>query len=155
LHLGLGDEITVQNERGQDVQLRIVAMLSSSILQGELIVAEAPFLRMFPSASGYPFFLIESPPDQSPGLAQSLERDLERYGLDVEPTAQRLAAYLAVENTYLSTFQTLGGLGLLLGTLGLAAVAVRNMLERRGVGTAPRPAIARSSGWPSPSTRPC
>jgi putative ABC transport system permease protein len=31
----------------------------------------------------------------------------------------------------LSTFQTLGGLGLLVGTLGLAAVVLRNVLERR------------------------
>jgi hypothetical protein len=116
LHLGLGDELTVQDERGRDVRLRIVAMLSGSILQGELVIAEDAFLRMFPSASGYPFLLIESPPDRGQDLAQILERDLERYGLDVEPTAQRLAAYLAVENTYLSTFQTLGGLGLLLGT---------------------------------------
>jgi putative ABC transport system permease protein len=36
-----------------------------------------------------------------------------------------------VENTYLSTFQTLGGLGLLVGTIGLAAVLLRNVLERR------------------------
>jgi ABC-type antimicrobial peptide transport system permease subunit len=36
-----------------------------------------------------------------------------------------------VENTYLSTFQTLGGFGLLLGTVGLATVLVRNVLERR------------------------
>jgi ABC-type antimicrobial peptide transport system permease subunit len=36
-----------------------------------------------------------------------------------------------VENTYLSTFQSLGGLGLLLGTIGLAAVMFRNVLERR------------------------
>ena len=37
-----------------------------------------------------------------------------------------------MQNTYLSTFQSLGGLGLLLGTLGLAAVQLRNVLERRG-----------------------
>ena len=29
---------------------------------------------------------------------------------------------MAVQNTYLSTFQSLGGLGLLLGTVGLAVV---------------------------------
>ena len=43
----------------------------------------------------------------------------------------RLANFLAVQNTYLSTFQTLGGLGLLLGTLGLATVMLRNVVERR------------------------
>ena len=37
-----------------------------------------------------------------------------------------------VENTYLNTFQTLGGLGLLLGTFGLAVVMIRSVLERRG-----------------------
>src|SRR5262249_37750338 len=45
---------------------------------------------------------------------------------------ERLESFLAVENTYLSTFQALGGLGLLLGALGLAVVLVRSILERRG-----------------------
>jgi ABC-type antimicrobial peptide transport system permease subunit len=39
---------------------------------------------------------------------------------------------MAVQNTYLTTFQSLGGLGLLLGTFGLATVQLRNVLERRG-----------------------
>jgi ABC-type antimicrobial peptide transport system permease subunit len=38
---------------------------------------------------------------------------------------------MAVQNTYLSAFQALGGLGLLLGTLGLAAVQLRSIFERR------------------------
>ena len=46
-------------------------------------------------------------------------------------TAERLAAYFAVENAYLSTFQALGALGLLLGTVGLGAVLLRNAFERR------------------------
>ena len=37
----------------------------------------------------------------------------------------------SVQNTYLLTFQTLGALGLLLGTFGLATVMLRNVLERR------------------------
>ncbi len=36
-----------------------------------------------------------------------------------------------MENTYLATFQALGSLGLLLGTVGLGAVLARNVLERR------------------------
>ena len=57
----------------------------------------------------------------------------------------RLNAFNAVQTTYLSTFQVLGGLGLLLGTAGLGVVVLRNVLERRGelallaaVGLAPR-----------------
>jgi ABC-type antimicrobial peptide transport system permease subunit len=60
-----------------------------------------------------------------------LEEKLADFGLDAQTTADRLAGYQVVENTYLSTFLTLGGLGLLLGTLGLAVVMVRNVLERR------------------------
>jgi ABC-type antimicrobial peptide transport system permease subunit len=36
-----------------------------------------------------------------------------------------------VKNTYLSTFQVLGSLGLMLGTIGLAVVLLRNLVERR------------------------
>ena len=37
-----------------------------------------------------------------------------------------------MQNTYLGTFQILGGLGLLLGSVGLGVVVLRNVLERRG-----------------------
>jgi ABC-type antimicrobial peptide transport system permease subunit len=52
-------------------------------------------------------------------------------GVDAVSTTERLAAFHSVENTYLSTFQALGGLGLLLGTVGLATIMFRNVLERR------------------------
>ncbi len=65
-------------------------------------------------------------------MQKILERTLSDYGFTAETTAQRLAGFLAVQNTYLSTFQSLGGLGLLLGTLGLAAVQLRNVIQRRG-----------------------
>ena len=35
-----------------------------------------------------------------------------------------------VENTYLSIFQGLGGLGMLIGTCGLGLVVARNLVER-------------------------
>jgi ABC-type antimicrobial peptide transport system permease subunit len=60
-----------------------------------------------------------------------LESRLVDDGFDVSSTAERLASFFEVENTYLSTFQALGGLGLLLGTVGLGGVLLRNALERR------------------------
>jgi len=56
---------------------------------------------------------------------------LSDFGFDVTSTTERLASFHRVENTYLSTFQALGGLGLVLGTVGLAIVLLRNVLERR------------------------
>ncbi|MFH1418934.1 MAG: ABC transporter permease [Planctomycetota bacterium] len=131
LHLGLGQDFTITDEGGQAVQLRIVAMLAGSILQGELIVSEAAFAEMFPSVEGYAFFLIDTPVENAGRLQHALEHDLNRYGFDAASAEDRLVEYMAVENTYISTFQTLGGLGLLLGTIGLAAVMLRNVTERR------------------------
>src|SRR5207245_2728021 len=78
------------------------------------------------------FFLIEAPAAQTTAVREFLETGLANQGFVVTPTAQRLESYLAVENTYLSTFQALGGLGLLLGALGLAIVLLRTAWERRG-----------------------
>jgi ABC-type antimicrobial peptide transport system permease subunit len=109
------------------VKLRLVAALDDSIFQSELIVSEKNFVSAFPDEQGFRYFLIEGPP----AVSGQLEEALSDYGFDVVSTPERLAAFHRVENTYLSTFQALGGLGLLLGTLGLGAVLLRNVMERR------------------------
>lgn len=132
LHLGLGKDLVIQDDRGVDVRLRFVALLAGSVLQDELIVSETRFVTLFPSIDGHAFFLIDVPQNRAASVETALERELETFGFDVGTTTARLAAYLAVQNTYLSTFQMLGGFGLILGTVGLAAVMLRNVWERRG-----------------------
>jgi ABC-type antimicrobial peptide transport system permease subunit len=131
LHLKLGEELVIGAGNGSPIRLRLVAALSDSILQGELVMSEQNFLRSFPSEEGFRFFLVDVPPDRVESVSGLLEERLSDFGFDATPTAQRLAGFHQVENTYLSTFQTLGGLGLLLGTIGLVAVLVRNVIERR------------------------
>ena len=130
LHKQLGDDIVLQNEIGETVRLRLVGLLKTSIFQSELLISEDNFLRHFPDQSGYGAFLVET--QQPVQLTALLESRLKDIGLDAVSTAQKLAHFQEVENTYLSTFQTLGGLGLLLGTLGLGIVLLRNVIERRG-----------------------
>jgi ABC-type antimicrobial peptide transport system permease subunit len=132
LHSDLGEEIEVTDERGRPVKLRIVGLLSDSVFQSGLLMSEKNFLRLNPSSEGYNFFLIETPPGQADEVKRVLEAALGDRGFEVTPSAQRVEAYLAVENMYLSTFQLLGGFGLLLGTLGLAVVLLRSVWERRG-----------------------
>lgn len=132
LKLPLGGELPFENERGEKIRLKLVASLQTSIFQSELLISEEQMARHFPSLGGYSYFLVEASPERVGELTQNLERGLERYGIDAESTPSRLAAFHAVQNTYLSTFRSLGGLGLLLGTLGLAIVLVRNVIERRG-----------------------
>jgi putative ABC transport system permease protein len=129
LHLGLGKELEITDGQGERRRLVVAGMLSGSIFQSQLILSEQHFLELFPSRGGYNLFLVDT---NSPDASSLLEQHFADRGLDATRTADRLAGYLVVENTYLSTFQTLGGLGLLLGTLGLAVVMVRNVLERRG-----------------------
>ncbi|HEX2524357.1 MAG TPA: ABC transporter permease, partial [Terriglobia bacterium] len=131
LHLKVGEEWLLEREGRDPVKLRIVAALEDSLFQRELLMSEDNFKLLFPEQQGYRFFLFDVPLEQASELAGMLEERLTDEGLDVSLTAERLAGFHRVENTYLSTFQFLGGLGLLLGTLGLAVVLLRNVLERR------------------------
>ncbi len=135
LHVGVGDTFSIDTGGATPLVLRFVGALRDSVLQGELLMSEPQFVRLFPRQQGYRLFLIDAPsvsslPDAQT-LAGSVERELQPFGLDATVASERLAAFHRVENTYLSTFQALGGLGLLLGTIGLATVMFRNVLERR------------------------
>lgn len=131
LHKNVGDKVAVPNEDHPEHQLVVKGMFQDSIFQGVLVMAEDDFLRVFPERKGFQYFLIEVPPELAEPATSLLETELTEYGFDVEPVSERLARFLSVQNTYLSTFQTLGGLGLLLGTFGLATVMLRNVLERQ------------------------
>ena len=123
-----GTEFTVNYDSGETVTFRLVGLLSNSVLQGTLIVSESNFTSAFPDLSGYRTFLMKlSGPDEADRLATALSDQ----GFDAQSTERLLNGFLAVQNTYLSTFQSLGLLGLLLGTFGLAAVQLRAIMERR------------------------
>ena len=124
----LGDEMPLGDS---GVKVRFVAALRPGLLQSELITGERHFQRAFPAEHGYRFFLIDAPPGREADVSARLESTLSDFGFDVTEAATRLNAYHRVENTYIATFQTLGALGLLLGTVGLAAVLLRNAFERR------------------------
>jgi len=131
LHRRLGDSLELSTGTGKTIRLRFVAALSDSLFQSELLMSEENFLRLFPDQQGYRFFLLDTPPQNVASVTGILEDRLSNFGFDVISTTDRLAGFHRVENTYLSTFQSLGTLGLILGTLGLATVLLRNVLERR------------------------
>ncbi|MCC9605472.1 FtsX-like permease family protein [Blastopirellula sp. JC732] len=134
LHLygGVGEIFETTDPDGRITKYQVAGLLSNSILQGSLIVSEANLLDRFPDTSGYRMFLVETPPGETDEVASILEDRLSEEGFDATDAKVRLVDLLAVQNTYLSTFQSLGALGLLLGTFGLATVQARNVIERRG-----------------------
>jgi ABC-type antimicrobial peptide transport system permease subunit len=132
LYGGVGQEFPVTYPGGQQVTFRVVGLLSNSVLQGSLLIGESDFRRLFPQVSGYRYFLFSGAAGQEAKAAAALEDRLSDQGFDAKNARELLADLMAVQNTYLSTFQALGALGLVLGTFGLAAVQVRSVLERRG-----------------------
>jgi len=132
LGLKVGDTISVPDEKGAERKLRIVGAVANSILQGSLLIGEDAFLKLYPTENGYREFLIDAPQERSAAIAEFLETALADEGVTAVSAARRLAEFNAVQNTYLSTFQALGGLGMLLGSFGLGLVVLRNVLERRG-----------------------
>ena len=126
----IGDTITYTNEYGKEIHLKLVAGLAGSMLQGSMIISEDAFIRHFPSNSGSKAFLIDIKDDHEKAM-NLLNHSMQDYGLDIITTVEKLAGYQALENTYLSIFLALGGLGLILGTVGIGIVVLRNVLERR------------------------
>jgi len=128
----VGDQLQYSDDKGNSFKLQIVGLLNNSILQGSLIIAADEFIRRFPSEEGYRMLLIDCPRQKIDAVSEKLSFGLKDFGLDLMPAAQRLAEFSTVENTYLSIFQLLGGLGLILGSVGLGLVVLRNVLDRRG-----------------------
>ena len=137
---GVGSGFTVADDDGKKVDLEIVGLLEPSILQGYVLVSESNFERIFPRRSGYAMAMIDGAAAISPlgadvrshsrHLTQAIAAAWADAGVSVESTLERLRSLSAVQNTFLAGFQALGTLGLLLGTVGVAAVQAQSVLER-------------------------
>ena len=130
---GLGARFMVPDDAGVGVEYEIVGLLAPGILQGFVIVGERSFEAAFPRRSGYAFALLDAASGTS--VAEFVRQARDTWadaGATIEPALDRLARLAAVQNTFLAGFQTLGLLGLLLGTAGVAAVQAQGVLERIG-----------------------
>jgi putative ABC transport system permease protein len=127
----VGDEMDYVDDAGNIFRIKIVGMIGNSIFQGNLLIDNRDFEERFSSVSGYKVLLVDSPASMAKKTADKLEFSLQDFGVDISPASDKLIEFAAVENTYLSIFQLLGGLGLALGTLGLGFVVAINVLQRR------------------------
>ncbi len=136
LHLGgYTGETFAYTFADRKVHFRTVAVSQNTVLQGSLWIGESNFQRIFPEISGYRLFLVKPKEPKVPSatlteIRTALETGWSNEGLSCASASDILARLLAVQNTYLSAFQVLGGLGLLLGTLGLGVTQLRSALER-------------------------
>jgi putative ABC transport system permease protein len=136
-----GDELEYTDDEGRTFKVKLVGTLPMrlSVFQGSVIIAEHHFVERYPSEAGYRMFLLDERPDL---------REYERLGLDVVPSVDRLREFYAVEATYLAMFLVLGALGLMVGSLGLGVVVLRNVQDRRA-----ELALLRAVGYQSGTLR--
>jgi ABC-type lipoprotein release transport system permease subunit len=130
LKSGLGRTIRRDTPAGTFV-LRFDGLIASSIFAGEILVPEEHFRAMFPDVRAPAYFLISTRKGTERAVAEALRRNLGDAGLEVRTTQEVLDAVLTVQNTYLSAFLVLGGLGIALGVAGMGAVLLRAAYERR------------------------
>jgi hypothetical protein len=127
----VGDRITYTNGEGKVFDVEIVSVVKDSFLQGGIYISDEHWLTNFPARGGYNHMFMTIEKDAAEPTMEHLNHRLLNYGLRFQSTLERLNKLKAVENTYLSIFQAMGGLGVILGTLGLLISVLRNLWERR------------------------
>jgi len=127
----VGDTLIYFNEQGKKVKLLLIAGLNNSIFQGNILISDENFRKHFPSEGGSKIMLIDASDSDKNELSELLQSRLVDYGIQITNNTERLAEFNSITNTYLSVFMALGGLGVIIGTIGLGIVLYRNMLERK------------------------
>jgi putative ABC transport system permease protein len=127
----LGDTLKYMNEYGRPLRLILAGTFNNSIFQGNLLISNKVFSNQFPSSGGSGTMLVDAPENKRGRLTEILSQSLVDYGINVTSTSERLATFYSVENTYLTVFMVLSGLGFIIGTIGLGIILLRNLYERR------------------------
>lgn len=125
----IGDKINLGD--ASNVTATLAGTLQPSVFQGFVLISDNDFERAFPEQVGVRVLLIDIPRERVAETTKLLREKLARFGGVVETTKARLERFRQVENTYLSIFLSLGGLGLAIGALGFGIMAAGNALERR------------------------
>ncbi len=131
LKSGLGQTYEITLPNGGKQKIRFVGLLEHSVFASEILISERNFRRLFPEVSYPRYFLVRTPPGVQDQVSNALQRDLIDYGVQIQTTRDFLNSIITVQNTYISAFLALGGIGLLLGAAGLIAALLLNAWRRR------------------------
>ena len=131
MKIKVGDTLIIRSENGSPLNIIIAAGLQSSVFQGNILIGMENFTKYYPTVSGSSVFLIGGEKTQIDLYKSTLDERLENYGVNVEKTTDRLAAFYNVTNTYLSVFSVFGALGMITGIIGLGFVLLRNYNQRK------------------------
>jgi len=127
----IGDTLLYTDESGKLLKVKIIGGLANSVFQGNILISAELFRRYFPSVGGSKVMLVQGDFEKREEISERMEYLFQDYGIVVTPASEKLAQFYSVENTYLSVFMMLGGLGIIIGSIGLGIVLLRNLEERK------------------------
>ena len=110
------------DSEGKEFEVKLTAVIKGSFLQGGLYISEENWVKKYPTQGIQRVLVSGSRADRT---VDHLLDYLFNYGTRSQTVLARLDQLKNVENTYLTIFQALGGLGLLLGTLGILIIVVK------------------------------
>ncbi len=131
LRLKIGDTLRYRDEGGRRLNIRLAGGLANSVFQGSILISDSLLRVHFPASARVRSLLVDLPDGGDEKAIRILGERLRDQGAVITPAAERLATFEAVENTYLDVFLMLGGLGLIIGTAGLAVMVMRSLRDRR------------------------
>jgi ABC-type lipoprotein release transport system permease subunit len=132
LGIKVGDTLEYQDEQGRPLSVQLVGAIDSSIFQGSVIVSDENIRKYFPTESSTQVLLVDvSIYRNISDVSSTIYQALQDFGIDIQTTRERLNSFKAVENTYLSIFLSLGGLGMMIGLLGFGIATYREIVNRR------------------------
>lgn len=127
----LGDVYEVDGDRGRVHQLQVVGVMEGSIFGGSFVTGADMVERVYPDSAAYTYFLFKAGSGDPDELADDLEEAYGHLGLDARTTEEVVKENLAYELSFLRLFQAYLALGLVVGALGLGAMAAREVQDRR------------------------
>jgi len=126
LHLRVGDEMEMMDERGHSFRIRIAAVVDNWMFQGSLMADRAHLAHRFPSRRGDGVFLIEPTAE---GAVEAVDTRLSDHGVVLQRSVTVLEGYRTVERTFMLIFGVLGGLGVVLAVLGVVVLFYRRIMD--------------------------
>ena len=138
-----GDEVTLQGATGP-VRLSVAASPGARILDGA-VVSDATLARIPTRPAGSTLLLRTKPGADPQMLARRIQRSLFSQGVDATTTRELLDQGQVESLSWITLFDLMLHLGLLVGVLSLAVVGIRATVDRRrAIG------IMRSLGYQPP-----
>jgi len=127
----IGDVYEVEGDNGRVHEMEVVGVMDASIFGGSFITSLDMVERVYPDSAAFTYFLFDSGSREPAKLVRDLESAFGDLGLDARTTEAVARETVGYEMSFLRLFQAYLALGLVIGSLGLGALAAREVQDRR------------------------